>query len=142
MEQGNALLQFVHKNAEMGRGTIPQVLEAVEEPKLRAALKGQLGEYVTIAGRAEKLMRQRGIAPSETGEMREFMSGMMIRAQTLTDKSPSHVAEMMIRGSTMGTIQMTRELHRWEAAEEETIALAKKLLQIEERNIQQMKKFL
>ena len=32
MEQGSALLQFVHKNAEMGKGTIPQVLEVVEEP--------------------------------------------------------------------------------------------------------------
>ena len=142
MEQGNALLQFVHKNAEMGRGTIPQVLEAVEEPKLRAALKGQLGEYVTIAGRAEKLMRQRGIAPSETGEMREFMSGVMIRAKTLTDRSPSHIAEMMIQGSTMGTIQMTRRLHNCEAADAEALLLAHKLLRTEENNIEQMKDFL
>ena len=44
MEQGNALLQFVHKNAEMGKGTIPQVLELVEDPKLRGALNSQLGE--------------------------------------------------------------------------------------------------
>ena len=142
MEQGNALLQFVHKNAEMGRGTIPQVLEAVEEPKLRAALKGQLGEYVTIAGRAEKLMRQRGIAPSETGQMREFMSGMMIRFKTLTDRSPSHIAEMMIQGSTMGTIQMTRRLHSCEAADGEALLLAHKLLRTEENNIEQMKEFL
>ena len=32
-EQGGTLLRFVHKNAEMGRGTIPQVLEAVETDK-------------------------------------------------------------------------------------------------------------
>ena len=48
MEQGSTLLQFVHKNAEMGRGAIPQVLEVVEEPKLRAALNRQLEEYETI----------------------------------------------------------------------------------------------
>ena len=92
MEQGNALLQFVHKNAEMGKGTIPQVLEVVEEPRLRSALQGQLNEYEAIAGRAEHLMQQRGMAPSEAGEMREFMSGMMIRAKTLTDRSPSRIA--------------------------------------------------
>ena len=54
MEEGSALLQFVHKNAEMGKGTIPQVLEVVEEPRLREALKSQLGEYEVIAARAAR----------------------------------------------------------------------------------------
>ena len=142
MEQGNALLQFVHKNAEMGRGTIPQVLEVVEEPKLRTALRGQLNEYEAIANRAENLLQQRGIVPNETGEMREFMSGVMIRAKTLTDRSASHIAEMMIQGSTMGTIQMTRRLHTCEAADGEVLLLAHKLLRTEESNIEQMKEFL
>lgn len=142
MEQGNALLQFVHKNAEMGKGTIPQVLELVEDPKLRGALNSQLGEYEAIAGRAEKLMRQRGVTPNEAGEMREFMSGMMIRAKTLTDRSPTRIAEMMIQGSTMGTIQMTRRLHNCEAADGEALLLAHKLLRTEENNIEQMKEFL
>ena len=142
MEQGNALLKYVHKNAEMGKGTIPQVLEVVEEPRLRGALKQQLGEYEAIAGRAECLMHQRGVTPSESGEMREFMSGVMIRAKTLTDRSPSHIAEMMIQGSTMGTIQMTRRLHNCEAADGEALLLAHKLLRTEENNIEQMKEFL
>ena len=141
-EQGGTLLRFVHKNAEMGRGTIPQVLEVVEEPKLRTALKGQLGEYVTIASRAALLMEQRGIAPNEAGEMREFMSGMMIRFKTLADRSPSHIAEMMIQGSTMGAIQMLRRLHACEAADGEALLLAHKLLRTEESNIEQMKEFL
>lgn len=142
MEQGNALLQFVHKNAEMGQGTIPQVLEVVEEPKLRNALQSQLNEYESIAGRAETLLRQRGMEPNEGGEMREFVSGMMIRAKTLKDRSPSHIAEMMIQGSTMGTIQMTRRLHTCEAADGEVLLLAHKLLRTEESNIEQMKEFL
>ena len=142
MEQGNALLQFVHKNAEMGRWTIPQVFEVVEEPKLRTALRGQLNEYEAIANRAENLLQQRGIVPNETGEMREFMSGVMIRAKILTDRSASHIAEMMIQGSTMGTIQMTRRLHNCEAADGEALLLAHKLLRTEENNIEQMKEFL
>ena len=142
MEEGSALLQFVHKNAEMGKGTIPQVLEVVEEPRLREALKSQLGEYEVIAARAARLMGKRGVAPSAAGEMREFMSGVMIRCKTLADRSPSHIAEMMIQGSTMGTIQMTRRLHNCEAADGEALLLAHKLLRTEENNIEQMKEFL
>ena len=70
------------------------------------------------------------------------MSGMMIRAKTLTDRSPSRIAEMMIQGSTMGTIQMTRRLHSCEAADAEALLLAHKLLRTEENNIEQMKEFL
>lgn len=142
MEQGNALLQFVHKNAEMGKGTIPLVLEVVGEEKLRQALTSQLNEYETIAQRAENLMEKRGVTPDDPGDMRDFMSGMMIRAKTLTDRSPSHIAEMMIQGSTMGTIQMTRRLHNCEAADGEALLLAHKLLRTEENNIEQMKNFL
>ena len=142
MHEGDILLRSIHKNAEMGKGTIPVVLDAVEDPAMQTALRHQLSEYETVAKTAEEMLQRRGLPAKDPGAFQQAMSGMMIRAQTLTDKSPSHVAEMMIRGSTMGTVQMTREIHRWEAAEEETVALAKKLLQIEERNIQQMKKFL
>ena len=142
MEQGNALLKYVHKNAEMGKGTIPQVLEVVEDEKLRQALSSQLSEYETIARRSEQLLEQRGVDLNEAGELRDFMSGVMIRAKTLTDRSPSHIAEMMIQGSTMGTIQMTRRLHNCEAADGEALLLAHKLLRTEENNIEQMKEFL
>ena len=142
MEQGNALLKYVHKNAEMGKGTIPQVLEVVEDEKLRQALSSQLSEYETIARRSEQLLEQRGVDLNEAGELRDFMSGVMIRAKTLTDRSPSHIAEMMIQGSTMGTIQMTRKIHSCEAADGEALLLAHKLLRTEESNIEQMKNFL
>ena len=142
MEQGNALLKYVHKNAEMGKGTIPQVLEVVEDEKLRQALSSQLSEYETIARRSEQLLEQRGVDLNEAGELRDFMSGVMIRAKTLTDRSPSHIAEMMIQGSTMGTIQMTQKIHSCEAADGEALLLAHKLLRTEENNIEQMKNFL
>ena len=35
MEQGNKLLRAVRKNAEMGLGTIPEVLEVTGDPALR-----------------------------------------------------------------------------------------------------------
>ncbi len=142
MEEGNALLRYVHKNAEMGRGTIPQVLDITADPDLRVALRSQLREYESISSQAETLLERRGCAPRDPGNMRDFVSGMMIKMKTMGDKSPSHIAEMMIQGSTMGTIQMTRRLHGCEAADEEAISLAQRLLKTEEQNIQQMKQYL
>lgn len=71
------------------------------------------------------------------------MSGMMLRAQTALDPSTSKLAEMMIQGSTMGTVEMTRRLHQLsDQSDPELVSLGRQLLQTEEQNIQQMKRFL
>lgn len=143
MEQDTELLQFVHKNAEMGCGTIPKVLELVEEPDMRQVLQQQLAEYTDIAGRAESAIRARGQRPQEPGQISETMSDLMLRAKTAGNRSPSHIAEMMIRGSTMGTVQMTRRIHQSEGrGDREAVDLARQLLKTEESNIQQLKAFL
>lgn len=135
------LLQFVHKNAEMGVGTIPKVKELVDEPHMREVLDRQLAEYVQIASQAETALRRRGQRPHNPGPVSEAMSDLMLRAKTTTDRSPSHIAEVMIRGSTMGTVQMVRRIHGC-AGDEEAVGLAERLLKTEESNIQQLKAFL
>ena len=119
MEQGNKLLRAVRKNAEMGLGTIPEVLEVTGDPALRETLRRQLREYEDISGQAEQLLDRRGCDADDNSEMRDFMSGVMVKVKTLADRSASHIAEMMIQGSTMGTIQITRHLHSCREADRE-----------------------
>ncbi len=143
MEKDSDLLQFVHKNAEMGKGTIPKVLEMVEEPEMRKALRQQLKEYEDIAGQAEDAIRRRGRKPQDPGAISDAMSEAALHMKTLTDQSPSHIAEMMIRGSTMGTVQMVRRIHNnKDHSDREALDLANRLLKTEESNIQQLKNFL
>jgi len=141
MDKRVDLLQFVHKNAEMGVNTIPKVKELVSEPKMQAALDRQLAEYVQIAGQAEAAIRRRGQRPQNPGALSEAMSDLMLRAKTSGNRSPSHIAEMMIRGSTMGTVQMVRRMHGCKG-DREAVDLAERLLRTEENNIQQLKAFL
>lgn len=143
MDQDQKLLQFVHKNAAMGTLTIPKVMDMVRTPGMRQALAGQLAEYRDIADRAEAAIRRRGGEPKGPGPASEAMSAAMLRAKTALDRSPSHLAEMMIRGSTMGTVQMTRRLNRYAGgADREAAELAEGLLRSEENNIQQLKAYL
>ena len=67
----------------------------------------------------------------------------MLKTQSLPDPSTTKLAERMIQGSTMGTVQMTRRLHQFTGrADPELLSLGRRLLQTEERNIQEMKRFL
>ena len=62
---------------------------------------------------------------------------------TMADDSTSHIAKMLIQGSTMGAVQMTRRLHQLTGrADPALVELGQRLLRTEEQNIQEMKRFL
>ena len=66
----------------------------------------------------------------------------MINMQTLTDKTPSHISEMLIIGSNMGVINAVKNLKKYKDAETGIVSLMERLLKFEENNIQQLKDFL
>ena len=111
MSESTELLEFVYENAKMGEATLPRVIGAVSRPDLRASLSEQLEEYRAIGGRAEDLLRRSGIRPREPGGIRQAAVEAMLEMDLLARGSTRRVAEVMIRGSTMGTIQMSKRIH-------------------------------
>ena len=143
MSKSTELLEFVYQNAKMGETALPLVIGMVSRPDLRTALGGQLMEYRAISGEAKAEMQRRGAKPKEPGGMKSAAAEAALRLNTLTDQSSGHIAEMMIRGSTMGTVQMQKRINACRySAEPETLTLAERLLKTEENNIEQMKAFL
>ena len=143
MDHDQQFLSFIHKNAAMGVSAIPQVLSLPQSRAMSSALQDQLQEYRSIAARSQSYAKQKGMHLKGPGSAALAMSGMMLRAQTLLDSSTSKLAEMMIQGSTMGTVGMTRRLHQLsDQADPGLVSLGRQLLQTEEQNIQQMKRFL
>ena len=143
MNANHQLLQFIHKNAAMGVGTIPQAMSLPQSRAMKETLHHQLEEYQAIATQSQLLAKVHGQRVRRPGPTAFAMSDVMLRAQTALDPSTTRLAELMIRGSTMGTVQMTRRLHQYMGqADGELLALGSRLLRTEEENIQEMKRFL
>lgn len=143
MQTDIALLQYMHKNAQMGRSTIPMVMELNRDGEFNKVLRSQLREYNEIADQTAKLVRERGYCPKEPSAMNLMMADSMLRVQARKDPSPAHFSEMMIKGSTNGTIKMCRRIRQYrDSADESLMNIAHKLLKTEERNISELKKFL
>jgi len=51
-------------------------------------------------------------------------------------------AEMLIQGSTMGIVNVTKKLKQYIEAHKDISALANRLLVFEQQNVEEMKKFL
>ena len=61
---------------------------------------------------------------------------------TMMDDSPSHIADMMIQGSTMGITDMTKKLSELDEADAGAKELAEEYIGCEQKHIESMKKYL
>ena len=74
--------------------------------------------------------------------LKKFVLDLMINMQTLTDKSTSHIAEMMMIGSTMGIINAIRNIADYNHAKKDIIKLMETLKAFEEKSYGDLQKFI
>lgn len=136
------LLNFIYQNAEMGKDTTNQLIDIVENDSFVDLLKRQYGEYHDFFKAAKEKINELQKAAKGKDSFSKGMAYLMINVKTLRDKSPSHIAEMLIQGSTMGTVDLIKKMREYGEADKGILELADKLLQFEEKNIQELKNFL
>ncbi len=144
MEKTPELLCYIYKNVKMGSDAIVDLLPRVEDTNFRGALTEQLNGYERFADSAEKQLTPMGIKPREEPMMKKMMSKMGIAMNMMTDASVGHMAEMLIKGSTMGITDMTKHVREFEGegCPEEALKLGRDLITFEQDNIEKMKTFL
>lgn len=144
MEKTPELLCYIYKNVKMGSDAIVDLMPKVEDTSFREALTEQLCGYERFASEAEKQLTPMGIKPREEPMMKKAMSKMGIAMNTMMDASVGHMAEMLIKGSTMGITDMTKHVREFEGegCPEQALKLGRELITFEQNNIEKMKTFL
>ncbi|MBQ8004698.1 MAG: hypothetical protein IJ303_00090 [Clostridia bacterium] len=144
MEKTPELLCYIYKNVKMGSDAIVDLLPKVKDTGFRTALTNQLSGYEKIADEAEKQLTPMGIKPMEEPMIKKMMAKMGIAMNTITDTSIGHMAEMLIKGSTMGITDMTKHVREFEGegCPEQALKLGRELITFEQDNIEKMKTFL
>jgi len=136
------LLNYIYQNSQMGTDTIKQLLDIVEDAEFNSQLQSQYNEYKVIHETARTLLHKDGYDEKSISAFEKIKTHFMINMQTLTDKSSSHIAEMMIIGSNMGVIDAIKNIKKYTEAEPHIISLMEKLKEFEENNIVSLKAFL
>lgn len=136
------LLNYIHQNADMGKDTITQLIGISENEEYKKMLKSQLEEYNAIYDKANKKINDMNKEAKDINAFAKVSTYIMINLKTLMDKSPSHISEMLIQGSTMGIIDITKKLKEYPNADKDILDLANKLLVFEQNNVEECKKYL
>ena len=75
--------------------------------------------------------------------MAKMGSSMEMKMEVMKDNSDSKIADMLIRGNTMGVVEIEKGIHKYEEkADKEVLKLAKEVLSFQKENIENLKEYL
>ncbi|MCX7614231.1 MAG: hypothetical protein N2Z65_00580 [Clostridiales bacterium] len=136
------MLNYIHQNSQMGQETLNQLIKINKDPEFETVLSIQYNEYKHIFDSSEQKISTLGGDVKNANPYKKVSSYLASNLGTLIDKSPSHISEMLIRGSTMGVIDITKNLKEYQDADPDVLALGQQLLSFEQQNIEECKRFL
>ena len=142
MINNQRVLNDIIKTSQMGVNGINVVMDKTCQPALRQALKVQRQEYSDLEQRAKLLASRKGYRIDQIKPITRRMGALMSKTQLLTGEPDSKIAGMMIQGNTRGVITGMKNARMHQNKDSRVTALSEKLLETEDRNIDQMKPFL
>jgi hypothetical protein len=136
------ILSEIYRGAKMGVETINSMLNKVNDNKIYDELKYQLRSYDEIANEAYGELVKRNQEPKDISTVNKLSAKMSVGINTMISNTPSHIADMLIKGSTMGVTEMTKSLNSYKDADPDIQALADRFIKLEQDNIDRLMKFL
>ncbi len=138
------LLNKMYKNMNMGKDSTLDLLAKVSDSALKSDMTLQLNGYEGMLKKINEHMRAAGEEPKEENFITKMSAKVGTAFNTMMDDSPSHIADMMIQGSTMGMTDNTKLLRDYENtdASEAALSICRSIIKFEEENIERMKKHL
>lgn len=135
-------LNKVYQNAKMAEESITYVTDRVENSGLLSDLQCQHSQYSAISTKAAGELNNISQLPKDNSPIAKMGVWTGAKMNTLFDKTPDKIAEMMIQGSMMGVIDMTRTIKEYNDVPQDIKALGYELITVEENNVRRMKAYL
>ena len=138
------LLQDIYSNVKMGSESIINLLPKIKNDDMKMLMSNQLDQYEKYAQNVKNQLVSKGVEPKEPNPMSKLGAKIGMEMKSLQDGTTSHMAEMMVQGSTMDVTDLLQKVSVYEDLPEckNSVNLAKEIVAFEEKNIEKMKEFL
>lgn len=145
MSENSELLLFINQNAKMGVKSCTNLIKVLngKDNKIKKIVEGELKGYENYVKDSEKLMKKFKVKPKEESIILDIMNKMGVNMEMMKDNSDARVADMLTKGFTMGNVDISKKIDRYENdCDKEIIKLAKELLKFGQENIEYLKPYL
>lgn len=145
MDENKEFLTYLYQTVQMGISSTTQLLRLLNnrENKIVKLLENELKEYETALKKTEELMEKKDISTINIPPIAKISSKLSINMNIAKDNSDSKIADMLIQGSTMGILEITRKLKKYKTSIDKDISkLAEEINMFQNKNIKKLQKYL
>lgn len=145
MEEKNELLEHIYKDAYMASYSLQKLLDEIKnkDNKIKGDVEDVLQKYQEFKEEVEELLKGNDEEVNDPNFFAKMGSTMGIIKEVKTDNSDSSIADMVIQGVSMGSIETEKKLKAYEKdIEKEYKDLAERFLKFQQKSIDKLKKYL
>lgn len=136
------LLRECDAGVKMGVSSIDDVIEYVSDEDFRQDLKECRNQHIKLKDEMLDLLHAYGDTGKEPDPMAKGMSWMKTNVKLALNESDKTIAGLMTDGCNMGVKSLNKYLNQYQAANEKTKDIAKKLIRLEEKLATDIRRYL
>ncbi len=136
------LLRECDAGVKMGVSSIDDVLPYVKSDRLKKDLKDNREEHCKLDKDLQVLLDDYNDEGKEPNPMAKGMSWIKTNMKLVMNESDSTIADLITDGCNMGVKSLNKYLNQYQAADEKSKDVCKRLVNLEEDLIIQMRQFL
>lgn len=136
------LLRECDAGVKMGISSIDDVLDNVENEEFKNLLTKSKEEHEKLDEEIDKLLEKYQDDGKEPAAMAKGMSWIKTNIMLAMKETDETVADLMTDGCNMGVKSLNKYLNKYEAADEVSKDITKKLINLEEELCVKIRKFL
>lgn len=143
MNEKIELYKHIYKDSEMGIFTITKLLEELKEKdnKIKKDAEEILKGYERYFSEVKDLLGD--YEGCENGKMAKMGASMGIRKEVKSDNSDTSIAEMLIQGVSMGSLEMEKKIKNYkDVVDKKDLKFAEAFLEFQQDVITGLKKYL
>lgn len=145
MKEKNELILHIYQDAEMACYTLNKLINDLKEKdnKIKKLVEDIYKEYENWKQNAKSILKKEHAEISENPSIAKLMAGISINKEVKSDNSDSAIADMLIQGISMGSIDMTKKIKAYkDEVNKDDLSIAKNFLKFQEKTIEHLKKYL
>lgn len=142
IRQNESLLDEVYFATQMGLDAVETILPQVKDASLREQFEQHRKDYRSLGLKAKAMLHESGEQPKKEKLSQKMMLKSSIKMKTLANHSTGHIAELMINGTTMGIIDLTKKMNNMSESDAGAKQLANDYISKEQKHIEILKQFL
>jgi ATP-dependent Clp protease ATP-binding subunit ClpA len=136
------LLRECDAGITMGVDSIGDVLEHVQDDKFRKILTDCKTEHEKLRQEVDQLLKKYHDEGKDPNPIAKGMSWMKTNMKLTMEDSDATIADLMTDGCNMGVKSLNKYLHQYQAADEVSKDITKRLINLEEQLTHDIRKYL